>query len=162
MTSLRHPLPPVPAQLRILQAVSGYAADEDEAGAAGSTAGAAAAAAGGRGALEAALVAKSRQLEHKLTTLRLELAEARGAPRLPGWAGARLLACWARRPLRLRPSQPHQLALQRWPLSLHLSLLHPPAPCRRGGGGGWAGRRAGGRGGAAEAAGGLGVLDCGV
>jgi len=63
-------------QLRILQAVSGYAAEDDESPAAASAAGTAGAA--GRGALEAALVAKSRQLEHKLTTLRLELAEARG------------------------------------------------------------------------------------
>ncbi|KAI7841244.1 hypothetical protein COHA_005081 [Chlorella ohadii] len=64
-------------QLRILQAVSGYAAEDDESPAsAAGTAGTAGAA--GRGALEAALVAKSRQLEHKLTTLRLELAEARG------------------------------------------------------------------------------------
>ncbi|KAI3427262.1 hypothetical protein D9Q98_007195 [Chlorella vulgaris] len=73
-------------QMRILQAVSGYAAEDSEgeeqeqqqgAGGGGTAAGAAAAPAG-RGALEAALVAKSRHLEHRLTTLRLELAEARG------------------------------------------------------------------------------------
>jgi uncharacterized spore protein YtfJ len=72
--------------MRILQAVSGYAAEDSEgeeqeqqqgAGGGGTAAGAAAAPAG-RGALEAALVAKSRHLEHRLTTLRLELAEARG------------------------------------------------------------------------------------
>ncbi|PRW51060.1 CASP-like [Chlorella sorokiniana] len=63
-------------QLRILQAVSGYTADDDDSLADATTAGTAGTA--GRGALEAALVAKSRQLEHKLTTLRLELAEARG------------------------------------------------------------------------------------
>lgn len=73
-----HQSPPR-SQLRILQAVSGYSAEDDDSSAAASTAGAAGAAgAAGRGALEAALVAKSRQLEHKLTTLRLELAEARG------------------------------------------------------------------------------------
>lgn len=64
-----------PLQLRILQAVSGYAADEEEESSGGGDGPAAAAA---RGSLEAALVSKSRQLEHKLTGLRLELAEAKG------------------------------------------------------------------------------------
>lgn len=63
-------------QLRALQAVSGYAADEDEAG---GGAGGAPAPGSGRAGLEVALAAKSRQLEHKQTMLRLELAEARGA-----------------------------------------------------------------------------------
>lgn len=67
-------------QMRILQAVSGYAADEEDGADRGGGGGAAgpAPALGGRGALEAALVSKSRHLEHKLTTLRLELAEAKG------------------------------------------------------------------------------------
>ncbi|EFN56705.1 hypothetical protein CHLNCDRAFT_144082 [Chlorella variabilis] len=66
--------------MRILQAVSGYAADEEDGADRGGGGGAAgpAPALGGRGALEAALVSKSRHLEHKLTTLRLELAEAKG------------------------------------------------------------------------------------
>jgi hypothetical protein len=71
--------------MRILQAVSGYAAEgeeeggEQEQGEAGGamTAGGAPAVPAGR-ALEAALVSKSRHLEHKLTMLRLELAEAKG------------------------------------------------------------------------------------
>ncbi|KAL4853646.1 hypothetical protein ACK3TF_005368 [Chlorella vulgaris] len=72
------------AQMRILQAVSGYAAEDSEGEGeeqqqqGGGAAAGAAAAPAGRGALEVALVAKSRHLEHRLTTLRLELAEARG------------------------------------------------------------------------------------
>lgn len=67
-------------QLRALQAVSGYT-EEDEAGGGserGGGSGGAPAPGGGRAGLEAALAAKSRQLEHKQTMLRLELAEARG------------------------------------------------------------------------------------
>ncbi|PSC73915.1 Transcription factor CCAAT displacement CDP1 [Micractinium conductrix] len=67
-------------QLRILQAVSGYGADEDEpsASAAADGAGAGGVAAPGRVGLEAALVAKARRLEHQITTLRLELAATQG------------------------------------------------------------------------------------
>lgn len=77
-------------QMRILQAVSGYVADEEEDSAAQGGSGAAEAASGampglpavggaaGRGTVEAALVSKARRLEHQLTTLRLELAEAKG------------------------------------------------------------------------------------
>lgn len=78
------------AQLRILQAVSGYAAEEEEEDGGGGEGGGGGTAR--RGALEAALVSKSRQLEHKLTGLRLELAEAKGGFRVGGeggrgWAG---------------------------------------------------------------------------
>ena len=75
----------LPTQMRILQAVSGYAAEGEEEGgeqeqgeAAGATAAGGAAAVPAGRALEAALVSKSRHLEHKLTMLRLELAEAKG------------------------------------------------------------------------------------
>ncbi len=81
-------MPSLPPQTRILKAVSGYAADEEDdvavhasSGSAESAASRAPAGVGaaGRGTVEAALVSKSRRLEHQLTTLRLELAEAKGA-----------------------------------------------------------------------------------
>ncbi|KAL4425119.1 hypothetical protein ABPG77_008224 [Micractinium sp. CCAP 211/92] len=74
-------------QTRILKAVSGYAADEEDDVAVHASSGSAESAASGvpagvsaagRGTVEAALVSKSRRLEHQLTTLRLELAEAKG------------------------------------------------------------------------------------
>ena len=72
-------------QVRMLRAVSGYAAADDEAEQQQQPPpqqGDSATSGGGGGRLEAALVAKGRRLEHQLTMLRLELAEAKG-----GWSG---------------------------------------------------------------------------
>lgn len=97
-------------------------------------------------------MSKSRQLEHKLTTLRLELAEARGALGLAGGGQACMLAalqpgactphaCMLRKTAG-QPGLPQQQAMHcHLPAQPAALLLHHMlAACRRGGGGGWAGR----------------------